>query len=352
MVKALQDYKRDFRLPLFLSSLLHFLVDYVSIATLVKASSSVTVEEAAIFSLFYDFLAFATQPIFGAVGDIFRKEKEMVLCSIALLLVGYFIPLHYLALVLVGIGNALFHVYAGKKVMDETKRSAPLGVFISTGSLGLSLALNHSLPHLRYLFLGSLVLLGLAYYFIKGDQQVREPIVETPNGGHAFLVLPLILISVGVLIRAYLGSLPTYVGEALQVAPMLMALFVFLGKASGGFILDLFGVIPLVVASLIFTLIGSFNFSEPLLRMSFILGINLPMAFTLFYAKKACPKLNGFAFGLLAAILLLGTILANYKLTEEAVSILSVTFGFINAIICLAISHLAKADKRTKDDSI
>ena len=229
--------------------------------------------------------------------------------------------------------------------MDESEKSAPLGVFISTGALGLSLALNYSLPRLRYVFLALLVVLGALYFYLRLKE---EPLVKeeqakaSPKDKKNVYLIPIILVSLGVLIRAVLGYLPTYSGSALTIEPILVALFVFLGKAIGGFILDAFGAIPLMIASVVFTSLGIISYSEPIFRFLFCLGVNLPMAFTLYYAKKALPRYSGFAFGLLAALLLLGLLLTSYQMNEIVISCLSVTLSLFSAIMCIAVSYFFK----------
>lgn len=345
MQKLLSVYKHDFKWSTLTATLLHFLVDYISISVLVNSSLGVTAETASLYALIYDFLAFAIQPLIGVVADVFHKEKYFVSGAVTLLLIGFFVPLPYIALAFVGIGNALFHVFAGKNVMDESEKSAPLGVFISTGALGLSLALNYSLPRLRYIFLALLVVLGALYFYLrlKEEATIKEEQAKSPLKGkkQAYLV-PIILVSLGVLIRAVLGYLPTYKGSALTIEPILVALFVFLGKTIGGFILDAFGAVPLMIASVVFTSLGVINYSEPIFRFLFVLGVNLPMAFTLYYAKKALPRFSGFAFGLLAALLLLGLLLTANKPNETIITILNVTLSLFNAIMCIAVSHFFK----------
>jgi hypothetical protein len=345
MRKLFSIYKHDFKPSVLTATVLHFLVDYISISVLVNSSLGVNAETAGLYAVIYDFLAFATQPLVGVVADFLHKEKYFVLGSIALLLIGFFIPFSYVALGFVGIGNALFHVFAGKNAMDESEKSAPLGVFISTGALGLSLALNYSLPRLRYVFLALLVVLGALYFYLRLKE---EPLVKeeqakvSPKDKKNVYLIPIILVSLGVLIRAVLGYLPTYSGSALTIEPILVALFVFLGKAIGGFILDAFGAIPLMIASVVFTSLGIISYSEPIFRFLFCLGVNLPMAFTLYYAKKALPRYSGFAFGLLAALLLLGLLLTSYQMNEIVISCLSVTLSLFSAIMCIAVGYFFK----------
>ena len=88
MRKLFSIYKHDFKPSVLTATVLHFLVDYISISVLVNSSLGVNAETAGLYAVIYDFLAFATQPLVGVVADFLHKEKYFVLGSIALLLIG------------------------------------------------------------------------------------------------------------------------------------------------------------------------------------------------------------------------------------------------------------------------
>ena len=87
MRKLFSIYKHDFKPSVLTATVLHFLVDYISISVLVNSSLGVNAETAGLYAVIYDFLAFATQPLVGVVADFLHKEKYFVLASIALLLI-------------------------------------------------------------------------------------------------------------------------------------------------------------------------------------------------------------------------------------------------------------------------
>ena len=134
-------------LPLF--TILHPLVDACSVTVLVVGGMSWQ------RVLMYNALAFALQfPLGVALDARPRLVKGAFVTSLALTLAGVglcacgcvgdgaagvrALPLGGAALVLACVGNALFHLSAGKAVLDEHEgKGGPVGLFISTGALGL-----------------------------------------------------------------------------------------------------------------------------------------------------------------------------------------------------------------------
>ena len=79
--------------------------------------------------------------------------------------------------VLLGFGNSLFHVWGGKQVIVTYGNDMPaLGLFVSTGALGLSLGVVFYSWFLLQAFLLVLCLLAVAYVGMDGrsDRSVRS----------------------------------------------------------------------------------------------------------------------------------------------------------------------------------
>ena len=347
MSKLFSEYKQEASISFFIATILHFLVDFISVSTIVSFYPGLGTAELMAITILYDFLAFATQPVIGVLADIFHEEKYLTFISIILLGLGFFMPFKYVAMVLVGIGNALFHVFAGKTIIDETDHAAPLGVFISTGTLGLSLALGYANPILRYCLLALLLVFGSVYPFlrVKEEEQKASPL---PNKKSEMHLLPLIAVAVAVLIRAMLGNMKMFEADAAEMNVMLVALFVFLGKAIGGFIVDLWGGIILIAFSTVIGCLSIIGLDSTLCRIAFLLAVNLPMGFTLYYAKKSLPSFSGFGFGVLAALLLLGMLLVSYPFGDLVSRILSVVFFLINASLCIYTTIKFKSIDKAK----
>lgn len=134
-------------MTLLFATLLHPLVDACSATVLV--AGGFTWERAVV----YNALAFALQLPLGVILDArpallkpaFAAGIAMALAGVALCLSGV---AGWLPLVAACAGNALFHLTAGKSVLDaHPGKSAPSGVFIATGALGLFAGLRFGGEH-------------------------------------------------------------------------------------------------------------------------------------------------------------------------------------------------------------
>lgn len=119
-------------------ALVHPLVDACSVAVLLAGGN---VWER---WFVYNLLAFAMQLPIGVWLDRHAGFSRLALLAGCLLVaVGVSLALvspgGWSALCAVCTGNALFHLAAGKQVLDSSRgRSGPIGLFISTGALGLA----------------------------------------------------------------------------------------------------------------------------------------------------------------------------------------------------------------------
>ena len=122
---------------LLLFTILHPLVDACSVTVLVTGGMSWQRVVA------YNALAFALQfPLGVALDARPRLVKGTFVASLAMTLAGVGFcacgAWGEAALVLACVGNALFHLSAGKSVLDAHEgKGGPIGLFISTGALGL-----------------------------------------------------------------------------------------------------------------------------------------------------------------------------------------------------------------------
>jgi hypothetical protein len=289
---------------LWLPALLHFFVDFFSVYALMAFHFSG--EIAVVLTLLYDMLAFLPQPIIGAWLEKSNHLAYWGSLGCLLTIVGALIPEGISAILFFGLGNALFHVCEGKLVLNKAKKASPLGVFISFGSLGLGLALTYEN---LYLFLGLLivfVLLSLANCFLPYDSMpTLDPVPEAQD--KKTLLFPLILIVSGVFFRGFFGQYTAYqFSPSLVNATLLFALAVFIGKFIGGFVLDVIGSLPLIILSSVMSLVCYFFPTEIFPSLLGVVAVNLLMALTMEFMRRATPLNMAFGFGLLAAFLLVG----------------------------------------------
>ena len=126
---------------LFLQTFGHFCVDAVCASIVIGATQNIV--DSFVFFVLYNFLAFCMQSIAGLILDKQKtvQPKHYILLSFILLLFGFIPNLNiWLIVILAGLGNCLFHVGAGMLVLIQAdKKMAPLGVFVSSGAVGLFL---------------------------------------------------------------------------------------------------------------------------------------------------------------------------------------------------------------------
>ena len=138
---------------LSVSAAMHLLVDGLCLCCLYLTVSSFTTNGILSVFLLYNILAFMSQPLTGMMVDRLTHRHWLLLWSLVLLTLGVLVSLSLplwtfssslclIVAVLLGIGNSLFHVWGGKQMVIKTGNDIrALGVFVSTGVLGLAIGL-------------------------------------------------------------------------------------------------------------------------------------------------------------------------------------------------------------------
>ena len=206
--------------------------------------------------LAYNAMAFAVQFPLGVILDVRpRWTKAGFGLSLVLTLAGVgcvagnmmglcAMPIGWAALVLACLGNALFHLTAGKTILDEWDgKGGPIGLFISTGALGLfagmRLAGDHGLACLAGFGL-ALAVVGWAAWW-RGLGKMSALRKNLPDVG---LVAWMVLIGLFVLVawRSWAGLVAVKMTNAAGLALACAgAAVTWAGKAAGGFLGDRFG---------------------------------------------------------------------------------------------------------------
>lgn len=319
-----------------LLSLLHFLVDGICACGLMLMSHQIVSDfEVAAVIVLYDVLAFATQPLTGRWIDASVACSRGLRLSAALLLGGALISLLHTSMpllmaipgaVLLGMGNSLFHVYGGRFVAVASQNDIrAMGVFVSTGAVGLAIGLGFSSPMLLAAFL--LAFLTLSWLHLRSaftlgvcTRSAPSPTEPCPTSTplrSSVPVLFLLCLMLVVAARAFMGeSVPSlrtvFSSMSAPTTMVLVSVIVMTGKAAGGFLSKWWGVRHVFFASM---LLSAAVFLVCPWHDGFVLTtlflINLSMPCTLYYATKAVPGREGWAFGLLALALLPGYLLGN-----------------------------------------
>lgn len=301
--------RRLFGVRLSALSLLHFVTDALCISLIYGRLYPEDVGCAVLVFLFYNLAAFVLQAPIGLLIDRENKPKVLLLVSGVLLAAGYaFGSVTLLSAILLGLGNAAFHVAGGKWVSEESKNGiASLGIFVATGAVGLFVGERYACaPALTatlfcILALGILLLLFLPYAAIPEVDRKDTP--AAPLRG--FLLF--LAVCAVVLMRALLGEVATADFAMVGTLPLLCTLATALGKMGGGILSHYIGIRWTVWLSMPTAFVCLLFFDGvPVLYILGVLAFNMSMPITLYYANRLLVGREGFAFGTLAAFLIPG----------------------------------------------
>ena len=130
---------------LIINSILHFVIDGICAYMMFGVYGA---NDTSAY-LFYNFCAFALQMPFGALADLVcirmfgadSQKKKKFYQLITIMGIIFTVTGMFAGYIVLGIGNALFHVGGGlRTILDDRsnhKKGADLGIFVSPGALGL-----------------------------------------------------------------------------------------------------------------------------------------------------------------------------------------------------------------------
>jgi FSR family fosmidomycin resistance protein-like MFS transporter len=334
---------------LVLNSISHFLVDGVCLATLFGAAKSGA--DIAIAILVYNTLAFSTQVFTGWWVDKPDLARKLEPLSMLLVAAGYFLPAGLMVrVVLIGLGNSLFHVCGGCVTLRQSAgRAAPLGVFVAPGALGV--ALGKLWPQFGALLsAGLIVFAALIFFAYRRDPAAADEVLpaahfrgELPDYREKDYPLAAVaLLTLAVAVRAIGGYAAVFSWNTGAWTAAAMAVFVFAGKTAGGFVCDRLGAVKSSALSILpaalLTAFLAFSMPASLLGQ-FLLNLSMPVTLWLLY--KLMPDEPGFAFGLAASALWPGTLLGlMIQLTgaaQKALILVSFAAGLVAVIYAVSV---------------
>lgn len=288
---------------LLLDSAAHFLVDAVCAATVFGKLSG---ESLTLLVMLYNTLAFSTQCAVGLITDRLGHLRVHTAAGSIAVVLGFALPLpQIIRVVLIGLGNSLFHVGGGTRtLLCADGKAGPLGVFVAPGCMGLTL--GTLFPQLGTIFAVLLALSAVAVLAIKSaPDSVPHGVIDNKDSS----VFLLVLLTAAVAVRALGGTCVSFPWKSGAAMTVLMTAFVFAGKTLGGFVCDRIGtaksaLISMPLAGVLIALCSAWMLPS----LAGQLLVNLTMPVTLFLMYRAAPDSPGFAFGLAASALWPGTI--------------------------------------------
>lgn len=305
-----------------IGALLHFLVDGLCLCCLYLIAFPFSLPRLTGIFVVYNVLAFLTQPLTGLLADRMRDRHWMLLAAVVLLLaavmmVTFGLPFAgYLAPVLLGLGNSLFHVWGGKQVVLKAGNDMrALGLFVSTGAFGLAVAMVFFSLSLLYLFLLALCLLAVAYLKLEqNDERVGDALQDTPWSSRVRQSrwLLLLVVVAFVMFRSFMGESFTSAIVKDNMVVLLIGMTAMLGKMAGGWMASRMGIL-VTLAAVAVVVLGCLlcRSSERYVMLTGLFAVNCTMPVTLYWANGLLKGREGLAFGLLAAALIPGYLLST-----------------------------------------
>ena len=344
---------RDLRVKLLLLSVMHLATDglcaYLVFARLYPENPDL----AFVVFLGYNALAFVTQSPLGLLIDKYNMPKIFLTASAVMILLGYIsAPICLLATLFIGLGNSAFHVAGGKYISDKSGNDVScLGIFVSTGAVGLALGNLYSAFYpLPYILFGML-LICLALILVSEDAEDRECHKSFDGGLDSGVAIDLVLAVV--LARSFVGRVAAYDFTATELLLILIPVATALGKAVGGIASRLFGTVPTLAVSMLTAAVClTLGTSSPIMYILGVFAFNFSMPMTLYYANIIMKGREGFAFGTLAAILFPGYILAlscSYSIWMRLLTA-ALCLGSV-AVIILISRRVKNADCTSSDNN-
>ena len=328
----------------FAFALCHFVVDFACVSTMLCAVSRVlgesgqgSLELVALSILLYDVVAFAFQLPVGIALDKLDKNSLAAMLSYALVGGGVLLSLvpvaffEWLAVLLLAVGNALFHCAGGLCVLNiSQKHAGPSGIFIATGAVGVFLGTFSAQYGRLQVAFSLLVLLFLCASITRVVQKVNKKYWNIHNAPFAIpefssrTLLAIFLLCFVVALRSYTGMIMAFPWKS-EILLLGLSIFgVFAGKALGGMVADRIGfrttaIFSLIAAATLFVP----SWEMPLMGLLAVFFFNFTMAITLASLSNILHEAKGTAFGLASFSLAIGALPALLGLRLEHPLVLS-----------------------------
>lgn len=340
-------------IQLSLYGLNHALVDTLSAGILftIWQGGVVAAAEVSWLFLLYNLLAFGIQPILGLFVDWSQRPRAAAWAGCLLVAVAAFGGEAWprLAVSLIGIGNAVFHLGAGSICLTLTPgRATAPGLFVAPGAAGVFAGtyLGQAGAFRAWPFVLALAVVCVCLVAIRPSR--LAPSAEESDAIPFPVWLPVILILACIGIRSLVGFGvdPPWKSEFSWALGLVV--LVVIGKALGGVLADWLGWGRVAVGALaIATPLLAFGAANVEAGLTGMLLLNLTMPVTLAAVANLLPGRPAFAFGLTCLALEIGAFPVLHLMEDTAVfgrpwivfAALSVAAGTLYAGLRLAFQR-------------
>jgi FSR family fosmidomycin resistance protein-like MFS transporter len=296
-------------------SAVHFLVDFACAFLMFRSIAQTP--HAYLCVLLYNFCAFAMQMPFGIIADKWNRNYLFAIAGCILAGLAYcLVDIPVAAVVVIGIGNAMFHIGAGIDVLNiSEKKLGALGVFVSPGAFGiyfgtmLGRGSDFMAAFIPITLVAAAGLIFVSYKAQRGTYPKNAAFstaFSVEGVGSLHVITAAICFFIVVCLRSYAGLSWDFPWKGIEHWGTLLICAVVLGKTAGGFIADYFGLFKTVLISLGAAALLFLLPQIPLAGVAAVFLFNMTMPITLWAVAKIFQGAKGFAFGLLTFGLFLG----------------------------------------------
>lgn len=306
--------------------------------------------------MLYNLVAFGSQPLFGWLLDLGKCQREGMITGVLLTAAGCaaaggsLVP----AALLLGAGNALFHVGAGAGIYTMSGgKAAPSGMFIAPGAVGLFVggalgATSWISPYHAAIAL-SLIAWGLARIPVAGLQPPtgQNHAAQWPGKSYCSIVLLLLLLVVAS--RSFIGFSMPVPWKGMEGAPLMLLAMAFAGKSLGGYLADRLGWTAFCGALLLLTSVLAVFYQQSFAAACIaLLCVQATTGVTLVATQSLFPGFPAFSFGLPCIALLAG----GYPyLKSQPVALLN-PYWITGAGLCAVVALMAALTIRKRKELI
>jgi FSR family fosmidomycin resistance protein-like MFS transporter len=216
------------------------------------------------------------------------------------------------ATVVIGLGNALFHLGGGIDVLNISgEKLSALGIFVSPGAFGIYLGTilgkGSVFPAIFFpiALITAAVLIFISYKAQRGTYP-RNAAFTLEGAGSGQMLPAIVLFFLVVCLRSYVGLALDFPWKSSGNWGVALICAVIFGKTLGGFTADSYGLRRTASVSLCIAALCFLFPDIPLVGVASVLLLNMTMPLTLWAMAKIMPGAKGFSFGLLTFGLFLG----------------------------------------------
>ncbi|MCL1823608.1 MAG: hypothetical protein FWG44_05340 [Oscillospiraceae bacterium] len=302
-------YKRGQMISVY--SITHFLVDFACAFLMFRFIAGTS--QGFLCVLIYNFCAFAMQMPIGIIADKLSRNFLIAIIGCFLVAASFgFVNIPVLAVIIIGIGNAMFHIGGGIDILNiSEKKLGALGVFVSPGAFGVyygtMLGKGSGFPVIFYP-LALMTAAGLIYITHKTQKGTYpKNAAFSLKGFHSKQVLFAVFCMFFVVcMRSFAGLTLNFSWKSTGHWGIVLLYAVVFGKTIGGFAANGFGLKRTIIVSLSVCAVLFLFPAIPVTGVTAVLLFNMTMPLTLWVTAKILPGAKGFAFGLLTFGLFLG----------------------------------------------